>query len=176
MSFVPCISWGKGYGSVRNSIILLRPPSTSVIEIDRIPVIVTKSAKQVIYRVRYPYKERMIWIDAICIDQSDPMERSEQIAFMSDIYSCTWRNLVWLDNDGGHAAAVEKTLIALLANIRSKTSNFKAMYSTIHSGGPRDNNVMTRDGQLMDRTINLDPLIQLFSSAWSGRLWVCTVS
>lgn len=37
-----------------------------------------------------------IWMDAICIDQNDPVERSHQVALMSRIYTQCRKVLVWL--------------------------------------------------------------------------------
>ncbi|KAM5350718.1 hypothetical protein ACJ41O_007223 [Fusarium nematophilum] len=38
----------------------------------------------------------MIWIDAVCINQENLVERSEQVAMMRDIYSCAQRVVVFL--------------------------------------------------------------------------------
>jgi hypothetical protein len=40
--------------------------------------------------------ERIIWIDAICINQKDPKERGQQVQLMAMIYSKAHRVLVWL--------------------------------------------------------------------------------
>lgn len=54
-------------------------------------------------------REKMvpIWIDAVCIDQSNVKERNDQVARMADIYANATQVLVWLgeginqaDNDG----------------------------------------------------------------------------
>lgn len=38
----------------------------------------------------------MLWIDAVCIDQTDHREKSRQVAQMGDIYRDAERVLVWL--------------------------------------------------------------------------------
>jgi hypothetical protein len=40
--------------------------------------------------------ERIIWVDAICIDQKNPEEKEQQIQIMAKIYSQANRVLVWL--------------------------------------------------------------------------------
>ena len=40
-----------------------------------------------------------IWIDAICIDQSNLIERSEQVALMQHIYAKAAAVLIWLGED-----------------------------------------------------------------------------
>lgn len=46
--------------------------------------------------LRYPQKARTLWIDAICINQSNLEEREEQVARMSSIYQNASRVVVWL--------------------------------------------------------------------------------
>ena len=42
---------------------------------------------------------RLLWIDAICINQTDIDERNAQVAIMGDIYKEASRVLVWLENE-----------------------------------------------------------------------------
>jgi hypothetical protein len=44
-------------------------------------------------------KDRILWIDAICINQSDMEERSSQVSIMSLIYTHAQRVCVWLGED-----------------------------------------------------------------------------
>ncbi|KAF2189843.1 hypothetical protein K469DRAFT_500793, partial [Zopfia rhizophila CBS 207.26] len=39
---------------------------------------------------------RIVWVDAICINERDPAEQMEQIGLMGQIYSKAERALVWL--------------------------------------------------------------------------------
>jgi hypothetical protein len=49
-----------------------------------------------------PHASRLLWIDAICIDQSNVAERSHQAQLMRQIYSTAWRTVIWLgEADGG---------------------------------------------------------------------------
>lgn len=46
---------------------------------------------------RYPSeKTRILWADAVCIDQSDLEERSQQVSMMGELYSSATKVLVWL--------------------------------------------------------------------------------
>lgn len=52
--------------------------------------------------LRDPFFERIIWVDAICIDQGDKGgdgEKEEQILRMAEIYSKASRVIVWLGNE-----------------------------------------------------------------------------
>ena len=53
--------------------------------------------------------ERLLWIDAICINQADLNERNEQVRMMSSIYRQATRVIVWLGLNwpGGKNVAAE---------------------------------------------------------------------
>lgn len=53
---------------------------------------ITANCEAALRRLRYLDRERVVWIDAICINQGDLMERSRQVRLMADIFrraSCT---------------------------------------------------------------------------------------
>ena len=53
-----------------------------------------------------PDRERILWIDAICIDQSNPDERNHQVQMMSRVYTRAQQVCVWL----GEADTGETTI------------------------------------------------------------------
>ncbi|KAI0551286.1 heterokaryon incompatibility protein-domain-containing protein [Xylaria curta] len=55
---------------------------------------------------RYADRPRTLWADAICINQADAMEKSNQVLLMPQIYSQATRTLVWLGiaNDPAYGA------------------------------------------------------------------------
>jgi hypothetical protein len=40
-----------------------------------------------------------IWIDALCINQTDSTERDDQVRMMSDIYKTAYGVVIWLGED-----------------------------------------------------------------------------
>lgn len=50
-------------------------------------------------RFRHPDRERRLWVDALCINQADNVERTQQVAMMAKVYSKAARTLVWLGED-----------------------------------------------------------------------------
>jgi hypothetical protein len=46
--------------------------------------------------LRHPSEERVLWVDAICINQTDFSEKNRQIGFMPFIYMRAKRVLIWL--------------------------------------------------------------------------------
>jgi hypothetical protein len=49
-----------------------------------------------IRKLRYPDRERYVWIDAICIDQHNIAERSAQVQLMSRVYHSASRTIIYL--------------------------------------------------------------------------------
>ncbi|KAK8006070.1 heterokaryon incompatibility protein-domain-containing protein [Apiospora marii] len=77
---------------------------------------------------------RHIWLDAICIDQSNITEKNSQIPLMGDIYSKAKRVLVWLgeENDGSSAAM---GLLVQLGYMSKLMSVCKAVATTVCDPG-----------------------------------------
>ena len=46
--------------------------------------------------LRNPREARTLWVDAICIDQDDPYQKSYQVRLMGEIYRRASRVLIWL--------------------------------------------------------------------------------
>ncbi|KAH7067448.1 heterokaryon incompatibility protein-domain-containing protein [Paraphoma chrysanthemicola] len=69
-------------------------------------VLITKNCLGALktFRTRY---DRLLWVDAICINQNDQAERGSQVALMPFIYSCASRVLMYLGNDECGAQAME---------------------------------------------------------------------
>jgi len=51
---------------------------------------------QILVRLRHPTDRRMLWVDAICINQSDVEERNTQLPLMQSIYRDASQTVVWL--------------------------------------------------------------------------------
>ncbi|KAN0116731.1 Heterokaryon incompatibility [Hyaloscypha variabilis] len=63
--------------------------------LDGQPFYITENLKDALIMVRQgSQKERVLWIDAICINQNDLSERSAQVRQMRQIYSSAERVLV----------------------------------------------------------------------------------
>lgn len=64
---------------------------------------IQKNAFDMLNGIRWPDRPRTIWIDAICIDQSNIDERASQVCMMSDIYRQAKNVLVWLGPPDEHS-------------------------------------------------------------------------
>jgi Heterokaryon incompatibility protein (HET) len=57
-------------------------------------IAITTSCANALRRVRQPFHKRTLWVDSICINQSDIRERNHQVSFMCTIYSKAMRVLI----------------------------------------------------------------------------------
>jgi hypothetical protein len=55
--------------------------------------------------LRKPDQPRVLWVDAVCINQKDMREQSEQVRMMWSIYKAAERVVVWLGPEEGDSAA-----------------------------------------------------------------------
>lgn len=63
---------------------------------------VTTNLYAALLRLRDRWLDRVLWIDAVCINQEDEREKEWQIRRMAQIYSRASRVVVWLGETGEH--------------------------------------------------------------------------
>lgn len=71
-------------------------PHRKTIYINNIPFGVTLNLYGALLHLRNHALSRVVWIDAICIDQENLKEKEQQIQFMAKIYAQASRVIVWL--------------------------------------------------------------------------------
>lgn len=60
---------------------------------------VTRNLDEALRRFRYKHKETVVWVDAVCIDQSNTEERGHQVGIMGKIYRRAENVVAWLGPD-----------------------------------------------------------------------------
>jgi hypothetical protein len=76
-----------------------RPSMPNTIEINEYCLPITRNLSNAL-RYLFERNERQLWVDAICINQQDDVERGNQVGLMGRIYSSAKKVVVWL---GHHA-------------------------------------------------------------------------
>ena len=71
-------------------------PASVPIDLDGEPFLVTPSLHNALLELRERDADRILWIDAICINQSNLSERGHQVSRMADIYGKATAVVVWL--------------------------------------------------------------------------------
>jgi hypothetical protein len=113
---------------------------------------------------------RRLWVDAICINQSDDAEKGHQVMLMAQIYSSTIRTLAWLGegNSEIHAA------VDIIKNIVLKAWQFGFSgleTKLIWYPGSNGEGVKVALRELADQ-LDFQAINAFFAQAWFKRLWV----
>lgn len=61
---------------------------------------ITKNLEKALRALRRRRQFRILWVDAVCINQQNTSEKERQIPLMADIYSNARRTLIWLGEEG----------------------------------------------------------------------------
>ncbi|KAH8803582.1 HET domain-containing protein [Xylogone sp. PMI_703] len=116
------------------------------------------------------YNVKWVWIDRICINQNDTIERSRQVQLMGRIYSQAIRTLIWLGPDIESCSAAWK-VIDQIYNIFTKANPsaksiadipLQTYSDSVHAdlGLPRWNHKLWQH------------LRKLFELSWFTRIWI----
>lgn len=134
------------------------PTHTLHINDHRLPI--TTNLASALRGLRMPDKERVLWIDAICINQFDIPERNHQVGQMRQVYEKAVTTLVWLGEraDNSHDAF-----------------NFVRELAQVVAISKDDAEVLHRGLQNVfdiSRVKHWDALDDLMNQAWWARAWV----
>jgi hypothetical protein len=132
---------------------------------------VTQNLACALQHLRYPDRPRTLWIDAICVDQSNLTERSSQVQRMADIYKLSEQVLVWLGPEGDNSSVALKFLHSLSTKVE--------VDRLIHELKPSDEAKSNGEAHWSDLSASLPygageliPIHHLFQRFWFGRLWI----
>jgi len=134
--------------------------------LERVPILcngrtlkITRNLHSAFRRVRLHDRPRVLWADAVCINQQHLVERSHHVAFMGDIYSLANKVLVCLGKDPDGGAEDVASLVTEYATMISKHNSIPSMP------------ILKADDPVYD-----DPrwkaLATLLSNVWFTRSWV----
>jgi Heterokaryon incompatibility protein (HET) len=111
-------------------------------------------------QLRLPSAERLFWVDAICINQSDLVERSEQVSIMKAIYVGARRVVSWIGEVYGNSRAAFK-ILHTLPQYGSMEKWYQVEYGVgdNHSADP-------------EATAIIEAVLHLFRRRYWSRVWV----
>lgn len=115
--------------------------------------------------IRCDSETRLLWVDAVCIDQDNKAERSQQVQQMGDIYASAMRVLVWMGEDRANEAdecfALIQGTCVFLTKLLRQYKTVKDIPSAAYG-----------DGSIAADSQGWDKVRRLMDSEWFSRIWV----
>jgi hypothetical protein len=140
------------------------PRARNIMKVNGTLISVPSSSEAAVRRMRFSDKPRVLWIDAICIDQSSQFEKSEQVAFMSTIYSMGKQNLIYLgEDDSGFAERASNAVQSLISEMLAETYDFATFVPTVYDDATQ---VITIANAGFETDVDCPALERLFDLAW----------
>jgi hypothetical protein len=84
----------------------------------------TNNCRTALQRLQYNSRGRMLWVDAICIDQGSISERNHQVRLMREIYSRARQVLIWLGHGTADSSLALEYLSQFATGAKSKGPDF----------------------------------------------------
>ncbi|KAF7505954.1 hypothetical protein GJ744_012396 [Endocarpon pusillum] len=81
-----------------------QPPIIDLL-VDQKPVRISKIVHQILKNLRYTLRARRLWIDGVCVDQANKIEKQSQVALMTHVYRNAVSVIIWLNVAGLEDAA-----------------------------------------------------------------------
>ncbi|KAI0545380.1 heterokaryon incompatibility protein-domain-containing protein [Xylaria curta] len=129
------------------------PSKKKAITVDNKSFPATENLESALRNLRYRDKPRVLWIDSMCINQSDVAERNSQVQQMGRIYENAEKVIIWLGPESEDSDAIMSIM-----RRQATSTPFPTKYSNI--GGP--------DARY---TYGVEAFYNLLQRPWFKRAW-----
>ena len=132
---------------------------------------ITENLDTLIRRLRHAKHSRVIWVDAICINQTNNDEKSQQVELMFQIYRHAISVIIWLGKEADSSDVVMDEMSKLNSN-----DMIKEWLGALESGSAKSFGyswvVDSIDSSLLANPGFVRILSQFWSRPWFRRVWV----
>lgn len=115
----------------------------------------------------YQFYKELVWADAICINQSDFDEKTQQVRMMRDIYANANQVIVWLGERQPEDAEAIAFAVWLFENFEKRLN----VYSSKVPEGGDFRSAASKYPHILE-TPEWRRVFELLSHPWFGRIWV----
>ncbi|MCJ1431518.1 hypothetical protein MMC27_000871 [Xylographa pallens] len=130
-------------------------------------VAITRNLATALPYLRYEHANRVLWVDAICINQDDLAEKSSQVQRMADIYGHAELVVAWLgpeSEDSGRA-------LTLMDSLGSKI-RVDWVTQSMQAAEGEDQDLADPATSLPYSTAEHSAIYNLFCRSWFERIWI----
>lgn len=145
-----------------------KPSSRHLISCNNKEFAIGQNLETALRRLRSNSVARVVWIDAICINQDDLDERSSQLQIMGDIYSQAQDVVIWLGDDDGS--------LPITIPLLQKVAKYAREEPEIDAQNRKEKeilnvmSVMRKADLLSVPTSAWDALVELYDREWFSRV------
>ncbi|GKT47724.1 heterokaryon incompatibility protein 6, OR allele [Colletotrichum spaethianum] len=118
--------------------------------------------------LRLPTVPRVLWIDSVCVDQENLVERNREVARMGEIYNKAEQVIVWLGPDDDDTPVAMETIKFLSEGVIMEWH--RRLFTTVP--GSEADLLRTRSDQSTLTLAQWTALRSLLTRPWFTRLWV----
>ena len=131
---------------------------------------VTKNLHEALQHLRFKHQSRMLWIDAICVNQQDLKERGSQVQCMPDIYGSADSVLIWLGPDSDSS----RDVMRYCSELGSQITRDPEREGKIMAASPNDMDIDSEafQSRMLPDVELWSSICQLLSRPWFERLWI----
>ncbi|KAI1774975.1 heterokaryon incompatibility protein-domain-containing protein [Hypoxylon cercidicola] len=131
-------------------------------------IMVTQNLDLTLRHLRYVDRPRTLWVDSICIDQSNDIERGAQVSMMGEIYRKAQRVVVFLGAEENHSRLAMKKI----EDMGSQVEIDDGVFNLRPSERACDLTIGDATADLPCVEDELVSIYHLLSRSWFERLWV----
>ncbi|KAK4220904.1 heterokaryon incompatibility protein-domain-containing protein [Podospora fimiseda] len=126
-------------------------------------------------RLRKPTTAMVVWADAICINQTDLAERSQQVSRMGDIFRNAYEVIVWLGQDDSDQSLVFEgvcSVVSTWASARGEGFDLPTKPQFFVRGQQPVKSLRGESNTLSSDSRDWPGILSLYNRRWFHRLWV----
>lgn len=133
---------------------------------------VTANLKSALQHLRYEAEERVMWVDALCINQSDDLEKGAEVARMEELFACAAHVVVWLGPEADESGAAMERLAYISSQVDVDWGLGGMHRITPAEIEDVDRSIADPNSRLPLGTKQSDALVSLLNRDWFDRLWI----
>lgn len=132
-------------------------------------ILITKNLDTALRHLRKDDEPKILWVDAVCIDQTNLRERGHQVSLMGDIYRLATNTILWLGPEENES----NTAVKLLKTIGWKIQVDWSQNYMVPSGAAFGETYWADNNYTLDYfKAEQSALCHIFSRPWFERLWI----
>ncbi|KAL8848583.1 MAG: hypothetical protein Q9221_006416 [Calogaya cf. arnoldii] len=131
---------------------------------------VTENLYTALQHIRDGSLPRILWVDAVCINQRHDEERGQQVARMADIYKSAAKVIIWLGPEANSSKAATEALRILASKLHIDWTNHNISAASEEDAKWLDL-TKTKYAPLFDEKTWVS-IAWLLNRPWFSRLWI----